>query len=248
MSATSDLLVAFELHSPDRIRAALQKGASPVELITGKTPLLSLIEMYSRSPRFADCLRVMLEAGATFDDPVLQSILLEDSSTLSKVISAAPELINRRTYLSCTFTSMNGVTPLHVCAEYNSVACARVLLAAGASVNARAEVDADGIGGHTALFHTVNSNANFARPSMELLLDAGADLDILLKGVIWGGGFEWETTVFEVTPISYAQCGLYSQFHRNESEIYSNIALLYQRKYGASPQIRNVPNQYLRKS
>ncbi len=80
---------------------------------------------------------------------------------------------------------------------------------------------------------------------MELLVEAGADLDLRLKGLVWGAGFEWETVVFDVTPISYAQCGLYFQFHRPEAQVYSNIAYLYGKRYSAEPPIRNVPNKYL---
>ncbi len=80
---------------------------------------------------------------------------------------------------------------------------------------------------------------------MELLVEAGAGLDIRLKGILWGESMEWETVVFDVTPISYAQCGLYRQFHRREEDVYSNIAYLYRKRYGSEPQIRNVPNQYL---
>ncbi len=42
----------------------------------------------------------------------------------------------------------------------------------------------------------------------------------------------WETVVYEITPISYAQCGLYRQFHRREEDIYSNIDSLYRKRYG----------------
>ena len=45
-------------------------------------------------------------------------------------------------------------------------------------------------------------------------------------GITWGKGYEWETTFFDVTPISYAQMGLLPQVHRNEGEIYSNLKCL----------------------
>ena len=109
----------------------------------------------------------------------------------------------------------------------------------------RADVDTDGIGGQTPIFHAVNSNQNYCRPMMELLVDAGADLDVRLKGLVWGDTMPWETVVFDVTPISYAQCGLYRQFHRREADIYSNIAYLHRKRYGTEPEIRNVPNKYL---
>jgi hypothetical protein len=49
----------------------------------------------------------------------------------------------------------------------------------------------------------------------------------------------------DVTPISYAQCGLYFQFHRKEQNVYGNIAYLWRKKYGSEMKVRNVPNKYL---
>jgi ankyrin repeat protein len=237
MSITDDLLFGFETHSPARIRKALEDGLDPVAPIAGKMPIVQLMEMYTRSSRFAECLRVMMDAGASLDDPLLEAVLLDDPGRVSN--------IEKRFYLECAYTSLKGVSALHVCAEYNSVKCARVLLEAGLDVNDRADVDEDGMGGQTPLFHCVNSNGNYCRPVMELLVEAGANLDVRLKGLVWGGGFEWETQVFDVTPISYAQCGLYSQFHRRYEDVYSNVAYLYRHRYGSELRIRNVPNKYL---
>ena len=78
---------------------------------------------------------------------------------------------------------------------------------------------------------------------MELLANAGADLDVRVKGLVWGGGFEWKTNVFDVTPMSYAQCGLRSSTGGNRMSI--AIAFLYARRYGSEPPVRNVPNKYL---
>jgi len=239
MSIESDFLEAFELHSPPEIRKAIAAGASPVDPIEGKRPVDVLIEMYTRSSKFAECLRVLLDAGATVGDPLLEAVLLDDDAALRKAT------LNHKLSPLCAYTSCRGVSALHICAEFNSVRCARVLIGQGADVNARADVDGSGMGGQTPIFHTVNSNHNYCRPMMELLVDAGADLDIRLKGLVWGDTMPWETVVFDVTPISYAQCGLYRQFHRDEADIYSNIAYLHRKRYGTEPQIRNVPNKYL---
>ena len=245
MAAEDDLVVAFELHSPKRIAEALQAGARPTTPIRGKRPIEILIEMYLRSDRFAECVQVMLDAGARLDDRVLEALLLDDSAALGRLLVSEPEVLQRRFDVNGAYTSLCNVSALHVCAEFNSVNCARTLLDAGIFVDVRAETDRDGLGGQTPLFHTVNSNQNYCRPTMELLANAGADLDVRIKGLVWGGGFEWETIVFDVTPISYAQCGLYAQFHRREQDVYSNIAFLYARRYGSEPPVRNVPNKYL---
>ena len=233
------------MHSPEEIRNALKAGVDPNSPIGGKRPIDCLIEMYTRTARFGECLRLMLDAGAVLDDPLLEAVLLDDDDRLIQILGRSPQILQQHLRLECAYTSLNGVSPLHICAEYNSLKCARTLLEAGVDVDVRAETDSDGIGGHTPLFHTVNSNRNYCRPMMELLVDAGADLDVRLKGLVWGAGFEWETTVFDITPISYAQCGLYFQFHRRDEEVYSNVAYLYRKRYGNEPQVRNVPNKYL---
>jgi len=245
MAATNDLLAGFELHSPRAIREALAGGVSPTSPIGGKRPIDRLIAMYTRSTRFAECLRLMLDAGASLDDPLLEAVLLDDDVRLRQVLDSSPRILERQLRLDCACTSMSGVSPLHVCAEYNCLKCARTLLAAGIDVNVRAETDSDGIGGQTPLFHAVNSNHNHCRDVMELLVEAGADLDVRLQGLVWGAGFEWETVVFDVTPISYAQCGLYAQFHRRDEDVYSNLAYLYKSRYGSEMPVRNVPNKYL---
>jgi len=226
MTSNSELLGAFETHDPAAIRSALDAGCSPTALIDGKSPLTLLTEMYTRSSRFADCLRALFDAGASFNDPLLESLLLDDAGNLRGILQSSPSELARRFHLNCTYTPLAGASPLHICAEYNSIRCARLLLDAGHPVDATATIDVSGFGGHTPLFHTVNSNRNYCRPMMELLVDAGASLDVRLKGIAWGSGFEWETTILDVTPFSYAQCGLYFQFHRREDHIYSNLSYL----------------------
>ena len=80
---------------------------------------------------------------------------------------------------------------------------------------------------------------------MQLLLDAGASADIHLTGLVWGKGMDWETTLFDVTPISYAQFGLLPQVGRDEREIYANITRLLEASKRRVPPLANVPNRYL---
>lgn len=241
MSA-KDLLYAFETHDPVLIAKAIGSGVDPNAAIGGKAPLQILIEMYTRTPRFPDCIAAMIDGGALVVDPLLVTLLVDDEKALRKDIAGARA---RRFDLPCAYTSLSGVSALHVCAEYNSVRCAEALLADGADADDCADIDAEGVGGHTPLFHAVNSNANHCRPAMELLVDAGADIDVAVEALSWGRGFEWETTVFAVNPISYAQCGLFPQFHRRPEDIYSNIDYLHRRRYKSPAAIRNVPNRYL---
>jgi hypothetical protein len=241
----SDLLEEFEGHSPDGIRAVLAAGVSPTLPIGGKRPIDVLIEMYLRSPRFPECLQVLLDAGAEVGDPLLEAVLLDDDRKLRSLLSRSSEDLQRKLSVLCAFTSCRGVSALHLCAEFNATRCAHVLLAAGADVNARADRGADGIGGQTPIFHAVNSIFNYCRPVMELLVNAGADLDLRVQAILWGESMSWETVLYDVTPTSYAQCGLYRQFHRREEDIYSNIQYLYRKLHDRELQLRNVPNKYL---
>jgi hypothetical protein len=70
-------------------------------------------------------------------------------------------------------------------------------------------------------------------------------LDITIKGLIWGKGYEWETFIPSVNPISYAMMGLLRQFQRIEKQIYEVVSLLLKSKYGIDYFPPNIPNKYL---
>lgn len=240
-----DLLCAFETHAVDTIREILDGGLDARSTIKGKTLTNNLIEMYARSDAFPDCLRLLLERGATLDDPRIAPVLLDDAEALSAALRRDPSLIEHRTSMVSAFTPLEGVSLLHVAAEFGNMRAARVLLEMGADVNAKAAVDDDGLNGHTPLFHTVNSAWNRSAPLMRLLLDAGATANVRLAGLVWGRGMEWETTLFDVTPVSYAQFGLLPQVHRAERDIYDNITRLLEASNRHVPRLGNVPNRYL---
>ena len=244
-SAEQQLLEAFDGHEVEGVRAALDAGADPRSLIQGKPPVEWLTEMYTRSDRFPACLRLLLDRGAVLNDPAVAPVLLDDADAVTAAVRADPSLLGHRTTLVSAFTSLAGASLLHVAAEYGNVNAARALVKAGADVNATAHVDDCGLNGHTPLFHAVNSNRNRSAPIMRLLLAAGARSDVRLAGITWGKGFEWETTCFDVTPVSYAQMGLLPQVHRDERDIYANIGLLLEALGRPVPPLDNVPNRYL---
>jgi len=243
--ANEELLVAFELHSVERIRAALDAGLDVRAPVRGKSLVNWLTEMYTRSDRFPGCLRLLIERGAVLDDPAVARVLLDEADSLAAAIRDSPSLLEHRTTMVSAFTPLVGASLLHVAAEYGNAKVARVLLEMGADVDARAAVDEFGLNGHTPLFHTVNSNGNRSEPVMRLLLDAGARTNIRLAGITWGKGFEWETTVFDATPVSYAQAGLLSQMHRSERDVYANVRRLLEAGGRRVPPLSNVPNRYL---
>lgn len=244
-SVEFDLLGAFEGHAAEDIRAILDAGFDVRAPIKGKSVVNSLIEMYSRSDDFPECLRLLLDRGAVVDDPRILPVLLNDADGLAAALQADPSLINHRTSMVSTFTPLIGASLLHVAAEYGNLEATRVLVERGADLEARASVDEHGLNGHTPIFHTVNSNDNRSAPLLQLLLDAGANPEVRLHGITWGKGFEWETTCFDVTPISYAQLGLLPQVHRRERDTYANIVRLLEAAGRTIPPLPNVPNRYL---
>jgi ankyrin repeat protein len=241
-----ELLSAFDGHDVEGVRAALDAGADPFSPIRGKLPVNWLLEEYSRSDQLGDCLRLLLERGAVLEDPVLAPVLLDDAHAIKSAVTTTPSLLEHRTTLVSAFTSLVGVTLLHVAAEYGNLSAARALIEAGADVNATAAIDEHCLNGHTPIFHTVNSIHNRSEPILRLLLDSGANPDVRLPGIMWGKGYPWETTFFDVTPISYAQMGLLPQVHRSERDIYANIRLLLEAAGRKVPRLDNVPNRYLR--
>jgi ankyrin repeat protein len=248
VAVATDFLYACELHDADGITAALAAGLDPNAPLDGKTPVTWLLEMYTRSDAFPACLRTLLDRGATLEPGVLVAVLLNDTAAIERAVRADPASLLHRSTLPSAFTPLDDVTLLHVAAEWGHLAAARVLVDSGADVNARAGVDADGLGGQTPIFHTVNAHANRSAPVMQLLLDAGADATARVAGLTWGRGHEWETTFFDLTPIAYAQLGTLPQMHRDERQITENVRALLAAAGRPVPPLSNVPNRYVARS
>ena len=245
MTNRATLLHAFEIHSVAMIEDVLSSGMDSNAVIDGKSPLIELVEMYYRSPQFSECVRALVRYGARCDNDALLAVLLDDADLLAAILKINPAATNQTIELRCAFTPLMGASLLHVACEYGNLNAATVLLAAGANIEATAAIDAYGFNGHTPIFHTVCQHRNHCLPVMQLLLSHGAKTDVRLSGITWGKGFEWETTLFDPTPISYAQAGLLRQFQREERDVYTNIRLMMAAAGRAIPEELNVPNAYL---
>lgn len=239
------LFFAFETHSTEKIQEALATGIDVNGLLDGKAPLTWLVEMYFRSAKFSDCVRCLMQAGARCADSALLAVLLNGAELLGAELRKNSSLIHQQVDIRCAFTPLLGASLLHVAAEFGLERAAAVLLEAGAKVEAKAAVDEYGFNGHTPIFHTVCQRGNHCQPVLRLLLKYGAKTDVRLAGITWGKSFEWETTIFDPTPISYAQAGLLPQIQRDERDVYENIRLLVQASGRAIPDELNVPNKYL---
>jgi hypothetical protein len=152
---------------------------------------------------------------------LLEAHLRRDSALLRRTFSHAeiypPELGCHDEVQATQGTPLAGTTLLHLCADYDELEIARWLLERGAEVNTRAAVNADGFGGHTALFGTVVSQPNFwvnyqGRPDeaamARLFLDHGADVTVrasLQKQLHPGYGDHPRRDYRDITALSWGE-------------------------------------------
>ncbi len=243
----SKLILAIELHDAAGIRECFAGGISPNDIYRGEPLLQELIGEYTRSPRFKDCVKAFADAGLTLEDKFLLAVLLDDAASLDIHLQTDPSALQKEYTFRSAYTPLFKISLLHICAEFNHVGSARVLVKHGADINAKAGVDENGFGGHTPVFHTVNQNNNHSADMLFYLLEQKANLHLTVPGLVWGKGYEWESFIPAVNPVSYAMMGLLPQMHRDERTIAETVSLLLQEAYGIEYFPPNIPNAYLEK-
>lgn len=237
----------IERHDVEGIKQCFQNGVSPNDLFRNEPLINELTSEYARGPRFKECVKAFIDHGLKFDDKALLSVLADDADQLRRLIIDDKQLVYKKYTLRCAYTPLYQASLLHICAEFNHVACAELLFKHGADVNAAAGFDEFRFGGQTPIFHTVNQNSNASAEMMDLLLEKNADLKVMVPGLIWGKSYDWETLIPAVNPVSYAMMGLLPQVHRNEKTISQIVCRLLKRAYGIDYTPTNVPNKYLKK-
>jgi len=236
----------IEEHSAEGIKECFANGVSPNEFFNNEPLIYELTSEYARTPRFKDCVKVFVEHGLDFDDKILLAVLLDDADLLSSQLKEDPAAAIKNYTLRCAYTPLFQVSLLHICAEFNHVSCAEVLVHYGLDINGKAGIDEFGFGGQTPIFHTVNQNSNNSVDMLNFLLSRSADLKLTVAGIIWGKSYDWETIVPAVNPISYAMMGLLPQMHRSETTIAKVVSLLLKAAYQIDYTPSNVPNRYLK--
>ena len=223
--------------------ALSRQGGYAVENGNSLAPVDVVLETDSRKPAAKhQILELYVQHGLTLPDtPVmalhrgridlLEEHLRRDPQLLSRTFTHEeiypPELGCHDEVLATQGTPLKGTTLLHLCADYDEIEIARWLLEKGMDPNVRAAVNADGFGGHTALFCTVVSQPNYwmnfqHQPQQahftQLLLDHGAYPTIrasLRKKLHpgYGGRFDVENT-YEYRNVTALEWG--NQFHAKE--------------------------------
>ena len=245
MDILNEIAGQIEIHSVEGIKECFSKGVSPNDIFKGEPLIYELTSEYGRTERFKDCVRAFVDNGLEFEDKVLLSVLLDDATSLENLINSNKELVFKKYTLRCAFTPLYEATLLHICAEFNHVSCAKVLVKHGADVNVKAGIDEYGFGGQTPIFHTVNQNLNNSIDMLNYLLSKSVDLKLTVTGIIWGKGYEWETLIPAINPISYAMMGLLPQMHRREITISKIVTILLKHEYGIDYTPKNIPCKYL---
>jgi hypothetical protein len=166
-------------------------------------PVDVVLETDSRNPAAKHrILELYAENGFEYPDTAVMALHRGRLDLLEEHLRRDPDLLRRRfvweeifppemgchdEVLATHGTPLGGTTLLHICADYDEIEIARWLLERGADVNLPATVDADGWGGHTALFSTVMSQPNFwmnhygresEAPFTKLLLEHGAEVNL----------------------------------------------------------------------
>ena len=173
------------------------------------TALDFVIGSYWRSAELSECIELLRKAGGVtkYELPSVLDILCGRLDSLTERLDADVELLNQR-FPQLDFGStaarrllLRGTTLLHVAAEYGNLAAAKLLLDRGADVDARANIDENGVGGQTPIFHAATQNGDWGLPVVELLLERGADLSVRVK---LPGHYERPDEVVDCTPSEYA--------------------------------------------
>ena len=141
--------------------------------------------------------------------------------TFTHVEIYPPELGCHDEVLATHGTPLAGATLLHMCVDYDEMEIAQWLIERGMDVDAKAALNADGFGGHTALFATVVSQPNFwmnhnrlpqEAPFTQLLLSHGADpnaIASLRKQLHPGYGEDTMREYRDITPLAWGK-----RFHK----------------------------------
>jgi hypothetical protein len=189
---------ACESQSGGGLALALELGASLEDEDGDRlAPVALLLQTYARNPEGKHrCLELVVEHGTDLPDTppmavhrgrrdLLERHLGEDANLFARTFSHEeiypPELgCDVDHSLALHGTPLAGATLLHLCVDGDELDLARWLLETGTDPDARADVDADGFGGHTALFGCVVSQPHRAGRRRDdafarLLLDHGAD-------------------------------------------------------------------------
>jgi len=222
-----------ETVEPAAIKWLLEHGANPNCARAGRkypdSALDYVIGTYSRSTQLGECIDILVEAGCRSrrSMPAVLELLRGRIDLLAKRLYEDPSLISKR-FPDLDFGStgarrllLRGATLLHVAAEYGSLEAAQLLVERGADVNAKADIDAAGVGGQTPIFHAATQFFNWGMPVVEFLVRNGADLSLRAR---LPGHYARPEEFVDCTPLGYARLFPGEESHGTESRVVSFLS------------------------
>ena len=185
-------------------------------------PLALVLETYGRHPAGKHAvLEIFERQGYALPDTPIMAFHRGDLDRLKHFLRLDPGLIGQRfssleiypPELGCAkdgrsgmhWTPIDGTTLLHLAIDFDEEEIFELLLEQGADVNARANVDAEGFGGHTPIYNAVVSHGRRQGSMARKLLGRGASTTVrasLRKFLDWCETPSWHQAL-NVTPAEW---------------------------------------------
>jgi hypothetical protein len=187
-------------------------------------PLALVLETYGRNPAGRHAvLEIFARQGYAFPDTPIMAFHRGDLARLETLLRAHPDLIERRfslleiypPELGCAkdgrsgmhWTPIDGTTLLHLAIDFDDEEIFELLLKIGADVNARANLDTEGYGGHTPIYNALVSHGKHQGSMARRLLERGASVTVrasLRKFLDWCETPRWHKAQ-DVTPAEWGR-------------------------------------------
>jgi hypothetical protein len=187
-------------------------------------PLALVLETYGRNPSGKHAvLEIFARQGYALPDTPMMAFHRGDVARLKDLLRRDPGLAARRfssleiypPELGCAkdgrsgmhWTPIDGTTLLHLAIDFDAEEMFELLLAHGADVNARANVDEAGFGAHTPLYNAVVSHGKHQGSMARTLLERGASTTVrasLRKFLDWCEKPAWHEAR-QVTPAEWGE-------------------------------------------
>jgi hypothetical protein len=214
---------ACETLNPEGLGFLADLGAPFTDTQGNRLASLGLaLETYARNPAGKHAvLEIFLRQGYALPDTPMMAFHRGDVPRLRDFLRREPRLLERRfscldiypPELGCAkdgrsgmhWTPIDGTTLLHLAIDFDEEEIFELLLEHDADVNARANVDAQGFGGHTPIYNAVVSHGKRQGAMTRRLLERGASTTLrasLRKFLDWCETPGWHEAC-DVTPAEW---------------------------------------------